>query len=49
MTVEASVTGNRELALQALSLDPMIDDPQVARDLLAEYLTVFEDYLPQFS
>lgn len=49
MTVEAAVTGDRAKALQALALDPMIDDPQVARDLLDDYLTAFKDYLPQFA
>ncbi|MCA9438729.1 MAG: hypothetical protein KC978_23285, partial [Candidatus Omnitrophica bacterium] len=49
MVVESAVTGDKELALRALALDPMIDDPQVARDLLNDYLTTFRDYLPQFS
>ncbi|MCA9415979.1 MAG: hypothetical protein KC917_06905 [Candidatus Omnitrophica bacterium] len=49
MVVESAVTGDKELALRALALDTMIDDPQVARDLLNDYLTTFKDYLPQFA
>ncbi len=48
LAVDAAVTGDRQLALQALALDPMIDDLQVARDLLDDYLTAFKSYLPQF-
>jgi alpha-galactosidase len=49
LVVEAAVEGDRRKALQALALDPMVDDPQVAKDLLDEMLTVFSDYLPQFA
>lgn len=48
MVVEAAVTGNREIALQALALDPMVDDPETARNLLHDYLAAEEEYLPQF-
>lgn len=48
MVVEAAVKGDRELALQALILDPMIDDPEVARNLLGEYLEAEKDYVPQY-
>ncbi len=49
MAVEAGVTGDREIALQSLALDPMVDDARVARNLLDDYLTAFKEYLPQFS
>ncbi|MCG3196972.1 MAG: hypothetical protein HUU16_06240 [Candidatus Omnitrophica bacterium] len=49
LVVDASVRGDRNLALQALALDPMIDDPRVARALLDEYLEAFREYLPQFG
>jgi alpha-galactosidase len=49
LVVDAAVKGDRNLALQALALDPMIDDPQVARNLLHDYLDTFRDYLPQFG
>ena len=48
LVVDAAVVGDRELALQALLLDPMIDDIDRARAILADYLDVFADYLPQF-
>ncbi len=48
MSVQAAVTGDRGLALQALALDPMIDDPEIAEDLFADYLAAQQEYLPQF-
>jgi alpha-galactosidase len=49
LVVDAAVTGDRTLALQALLLDPMINDIPRARALLDDYLTTFADYLPQFQ
>lgn len=48
LTVEAAVKGDRKLALQALALDPMIDDPEIARQLLNDYLEAEKEYVPQF-
>lgn len=48
LAVEAGVKGDRGLALQALALDPLIDDPGVARMLLDDYLKAQVQYLPQF-
>lgn len=48
LVVEAAVKGDREVALQALALDPMIDDPDVARKLLADYLEAEKEYVPQY-
>lgn len=48
MVVDAGVHGDRNLALQALLLDPMINDVQRARCILDDYLEAFSDYLPQF-
>ena len=48
LAVAAMVEGNRSLALQALALDPMIDDLDVARHILNDGLVNFKDYLPQF-
>ena len=48
LAVEAAVTGDRGLALQALALDPMIDDLDVAKGILKDSLCAFEKYLPQF-
>lgn len=49
LVVEASVEGDPTKALHALAMDPMVDDPRVAKALLDEYLTEFADYLPQFK
>lgn len=48
MVVDTAVTGDRNLALQTLLLDPMIDDVGRARAILDDYLTTFAPYLPQF-
>ena len=49
LVVEASVTGSREVALQALLLDPTINDIGAARSILDDYLTTHAAHLPQFS
>jgi alpha-galactosidase len=48
MVVDTAVTGDRNLALQTLLLDPMINDISRARAILNDYLATFADYLPQF-
>lgn len=47
--VDAAVSGDRDMALQALLLDPMIGDIGRARAILDDYLATFADYLPQFT
>jgi alpha-galactosidase len=47
--VDAAVHGDRELALQALLLDPMINDIDRARAILDDFLSTFAEYLPQFA
>ncbi|MCI0398027.1 MAG: hypothetical protein L0332_04765 [Chloroflexi bacterium] len=49
LVVDAAVTGDRDLALQALLLDPMINDIGRARAILDDYLAAFARYLPQFT
>ena len=41
--------GDRDLALQALLLDPMITDIDTARAILNDLLIEFAEYLPQFA
>lgn len=48
LVVDAAVQGDRNLALQALCLDPVVDDLDVARLLLDDYLKMHEENLPQF-
>lgn len=49
LNVEAAATGSRELALQALLLDPVVDSIEAAEKTLDELLRVHSDLLPQFS
>jgi alpha-galactosidase len=48
LVVDAAVQGSRELALQALALDPTVDDLDIARDVLDDYLATHRENLPQF-
>jgi alpha-galactosidase len=49
LVVDAVVKGDRQLALQALLLDPMMNDIDRARAILDDFLTTFAEYLPQFA
>lgn len=49
LTVEAGVTGNRRLVLQAMLLDPVVDSVRAAERTLDELLQAHAAYLPQFS
>lgn len=49
MIVEAGLTGNRELAIEALALDPMVPTPDIAVGIAADIFEAFKDYLPQFA
>jgi alpha-galactosidase len=48
LAVQAAVTGDRAVALQALLLDPMVSDLAQAQAILDEYLTAHAALLPQF-
>lgn len=47
--VEAAVHGDRQAALQALLLDPLVTSYVAAEKLLDELLTAHRDYLPNFA
>lgn len=49
MYVDAAVKGDRDLALAALLLDPMVTDIDTARAILDDLLEEFSEYLPQFA
>jgi alpha-galactosidase len=49
LAVDAAVSGDRQTALQALLLDPCIDDIDTGRAILAAYLSEYAEYLPQFG
>ena len=48
LAVEAAITGDRGLALQALLLDPVVHSVEAAKKVLDEILQLQADYLPQF-
>jgi alpha-galactosidase len=48
LVVDAAVQGDRQLALQALTLDPTVDDLRLAREILDDYLETHRENLPQF-
>jgi len=48
LTADAVVEGDRDLALQALLLDPVIRDMDIADQILTDYLTSYKQYLPSF-
>lgn len=49
ITIDACAKGDRQLALQALLLDPMVNDIDTAKAILEDFLTTFREYLPQFQ
>ena len=49
MTVEAGLTGDRELATLALANDPLVPDPDTARAIAADVFDELRDWLPQFN
>ena len=48
MVVEAALTGDRNLALQALLMDPLVTEYSTARKMLDAMLRATKAYLPQF-
>ena len=49
LIVEAAVQGDRNLILQAMLLDPVVDSVRVAERVLAEMMQAQAAYLPQFA
>jgi len=48
LTVDAALNGDRELALQALLLDPLVRNFDSGEDMLGELLEANKRYLPKF-
>lgn len=48
LCVDAAVHGDRQLALQCLLLDPVINDMDVAQQILDDYLETYRELAPQF-
>jgi alpha-galactosidase len=49
LVVDACYHGDKDLALQALLFDPMVNDIDRARAILDDFLFEFAEYLPQFA
>lgn len=49
LVIEAAVTGDYNRALQAFTLNPLIQSGPTSKQLLDEMLVANEEYLPQFS
>lgn len=49
LVVDAAYHGDKELALQALLLDPMMNDIDRAKAILDDFLVEFAEFLPQFN
>ena len=49
VVIDAAVSGNRNLALQALLLDPMMNDIERAKAILDDFVISFREWLPQFA
>jgi alpha-galactosidase len=49
LAVDAAVCGDRQTALQALLLDPCVNDVDTARAILDAYLAEYAAYLPKFA
>ncbi len=48
LCVDAAVNGDRQAALQCLLLDPVVNDMDVARQILDDYLQTYRESLAQF-
>ncbi len=48
LCVDAAVHGDRQAALQCLLLDPVVNDMDVARQILDDYLQTYRESLAQF-
>lgn len=49
MVVEAAITGDRNLAVTALNLNPLCPSDELANIVIDELLEAHKDYLPQFT
>ncbi|MEK7396928.1 MAG: hypothetical protein AAB116_08330 [Candidatus Poribacteria bacterium] len=48
LIVEAAINGDRQLAIQAMLLDPLVPSLETAEAMLDELLEAHEDHLPRF-
>lgn len=48
VSIEAAVTGDYDMALLAMTINPLVPSDRVAKEILDEMLVAHKDYLPQF-
>jgi len=48
LCVDAAIEGSRQKAMQCLLLDPVVNDFELAKQILDDYLISYKEYLPQF-
>jgi alpha-galactosidase/6-phospho-beta-glucosidase family protein len=48
LCVDSVVHGNRQLGIQSLLLDPLVDDLDIAEQLFDDIITANKPWLPQF-
>ena len=48
VAAEAAVTGDYDMALLAMTINPLVPSDKIAKRILAEMLVTHRDYLPQF-
>ena len=49
MVCDAAVTGNRDLAVTALNMNPLCQSDTLANQVIDELIEAHKEYLPQFS
>ena len=49
MVAEAAVTGDKNLAIAALNLNPLCPSDKIANVVIDELIEAHKDYLPQFK
>ena len=49
LTAEAAVTGDRDLAIEALAVHPLVPSADTAASLVDAYLNAHAAYLPAFA
>jgi len=49
MVCEAAVTGNKDLAIAALTLNPLVPSDKIAVEVFRDLLEAHKAYLPQFK
>ena len=48
LCIDSIVHADRQLAIQSLLLDPVVDDLDTAADIFEEILLAYKQFLPQF-